>query len=247
MTYFCAEYSGEILYRILHQTICDKKSKGSQKNILFNEIPFSKWFGYFATHIFEAKRRNLNVNTRFNETMIDFFKKNPLEWLAVYKDNYPYEQGEPANISDFNLKTGEGYGVKPSHITHKFHKQIIFICRFLNEDKISFMKELKHVWNRSPIYLKNTLQTNKQSVENLNDFDFDFDPTKAYYIYEDFKKTRCQRLGINRMSYMCDYQDLTKSILVENLKKEYMDSIMDKKDFIDNIDFHYTDDILKEE
>jgi hypothetical protein len=108
--YFIAEINDEIKCRLM----CDKHFNGKLVN--YKEIPFSKFFGFFTEHIFESLREYHNHFNHDNRTMIDIIKEYPIEYSFIFKNNKDYNQGISADVSDFQILKGGGYGSNPSNL-----------------------------------------------------------------------------------------------------------------------------------
>lgn len=231
--YFFAETNGTIKVRLM----CDKHYGNL---VTFKEVPFSKLFGFIGDNIFDSMREYSGDTERIDMTMQELFKKHPIEYAFIYKDNKDHDQGISADVSDYQCQSGSGYGNNPSSLNRIFDKQIIIIFRFVEEPV--WIKEFERIWNKRHMHIQGTMDTRKGSVDALDDVSFDFDQNRLYYTYEIKRAPECV-LNPDRMLYMYDYKNPKYSIQVEEIEK-INHHIFDLDDLLEQITMCSTTDIL---
>ena len=255
--YYCAEMDGTFICRLFHDKIAFKKNgKNFFKASIYEykDIPYSKFFGFIAHHYFESIRLTENHYNRIDKTMIDFYQDNPMKYAFIYKNNIQ-EQGINANINDFQIAKGSGYGSKPSELRLMFNKQVLLIFSFDND--IKYSEYFDYLWSNNKISINEFYKTSNKDIKksiiyDLNAIQFDFDESNFYYQYIDFcrsplgKDGQQNLLSNNKMRYMFNSKKPHSSILVEGLSCSVLSDSIDRESLLEEIKFLNTEDILKE-
>jgi hypothetical protein len=224
---FLAETSGIIPCRLMYD---------GEKNKQFNDIPYSKLFGFISEHIFETLREINGNFERDNRTMEEIFKEFPIEFSFIYKDNKDYNQGISAHVSDYQPVQGSGFGSKPSNLNRLFNKQLIVAFKFLKDP--TWIDTFQTIWKNRQIFIKGTMNTKKSIAKTLKEISFDFDINKLYYTYSKFTKSPNDILNPRKMLFMFNHKDISQSIYIENLEHYQFSNALDASDIVSEMTFH---------
>jgi hypothetical protein len=196
------------------------------------EVPYSKFFGFICSHIFETFRTEENKIEKYNESMIEIFKKYPIQYCFVFKNNKQFNQGASADVNDFNLTKGDGYGNNIGSLNRIFDKQIMVTFKFENPPE--WMDTFSRIWQNRPIELNGTVGGQKSVVKELHQLDLDsiIDYNKIYYTYENYTRSINTIHDGNKMLFMLNTLDPSNNVYIENLNQTLFDSVFDEKDFV---------------
>jgi hypothetical protein len=224
---------------------CNKiiKDKSPVALVQYKEIPYSKFFGYIASHIFQSMRLKNNSYEKIEETRIELFRKYPFEFSIAFKNKSIHGQGDSADVSDFQTLKGTGYGSKPSELTRRFNKQVIVLFKFVEEPE--WIKEFDISWNHDPVPLRGSMYTDKGSVKELQEIInqnlIEFDEQILYYYYDNYERSPVSKSHIcnsDKMLVALNTRDTGKSLYIENLRVDYYDSCFSLNDLITEMNYN---------